>query len=125
MGEENIMGYSRRIPRPDMEENKMKITLGNGLIIEGSQKDVMDAIQKLGYGDQNEKFYNSSSRGLMLISEMETSHLRNAVLKLNREWAESLSRIDDPQDVVEAVETGNQDETFLAMLEELDDRESF
>ena len=107
------------------KENKMKITLGNGLILEGAQPDVMDAMQKLGYGSQNERFYNSESKGLMLISDMETSHLRNAVLKLNREWAESLSEIDDPQDVVEALEMGNQDKTFQAMLEELDDRDSF
>ena len=107
------------------KENKMKITLGNGLTIEGSQREVVDAMQKLGYGSQNERFYNSESKGLILISDMETSHLRNAVLKLNREWAESLSEIDDPQDVVEALEMGNQDKTFQAMLEELDDRDSF
>jgi hypothetical protein len=105
------------------EENKMKITLGNGLTIEGSQREVVDAMQKLGYGNEDEKFYNSESKGLILISDMETSHLRNAVLKLNREWAESLSQIDEPEEVVDAIMTGNQDRTFLAMLDELTDRD--
>jgi hypothetical protein len=105
------------------EERKMQIKLGNGLTIIGTESEVLDAMRKLGYGDQSNKFYNSESKGLILISDMETSHLRNAVLKLNREWAESLSGIYDPETVVEAIEAGNQDETFQAMLEELDCRD--
>ena len=103
--------------------DKMQITLENGLTISGSQDEVYGVMRKLGYGEQNGKFYNSSSKGLILISEMETSHLRNAVLKLNREWAESLSAINDPGAVADAILCGNDDETFQAMLDELQDRE--
>ena len=118
-------GYCRTIKLFEEEnKKKMKITLGNGLTLDGTQEDVIKAMHLLGYGNKQEEFYYSESKGLFIrISEMETSHLRNAVLKLNREWAESLSQLSEPEAVADAILCGNQDRTFQVMLDELADRD--
>jgi hypothetical protein len=79
----------------------IKMVLPNGTTIEGMENIVISIMERLGYGSLVEqRYYNSSTRGRILISEMETNHLRNAIKKYLR----------DADDI--------ENETFRAMVSE-------
>jgi len=100
----------------------MKVTLPDGMIIEGSVDQIRKTLEKLGLSGDG-LFYNSGSRGLVLIKEMQSLHLRNAILKMYNQWVDSLHRIVEPKEVVDEILDGNTDPTFVAMLQELASRE--
>ena len=101
----------------------MKITLDNGLVIEGNSEQISEILSKMGVtGD--ELFYRSSTKGLQLITEMQSLHLRNAILKIYTEWVDSLHKIAEPKEVVKHILDGIQDKTWIAMVKELSGRES-
>lgn len=100
-----------------------KIRLPNGVMIEGSNSQIIEAMNKLGYGYDKTLFYNSTSRGYVLIADMETTHLRNALLKFYAQWVKDLHFVDDPQEVCRLIIDGPSDPTFRAMLVEYSTRE--
>ena len=102
----------------------MKVTLPNGMTVEGTYDQVRDVLGKLGasvpelnsLGDSTH--YNSSTKGWILISDMETYHLRNAVLKHYAEWLNDLRAL-DTRLVYQSLVNGPKNVTLLAMLREL------
>lgn len=58
-----------------------KITLPNGTQVEVSQETYNKILEE----NNPKMYYNSSSKGLIKISDMADEHLRNAMLKLTRE----------------------------------------
>lgn len=103
----------------------LSITLPNGIKVEGTAEQVRDIIEKLGYTNMvgDELFYFSSTKGWILIKEMNTTHLRNAILKYYESWVKSLHEVRNPRVLVNKMEAGISDKTWLAMLKEYYTRE--
>lgn len=61
----------------------MKVTLNNGMIVEGTLDQIQQVARTFGQTVPVDDgyHYNSSSKGLIRIADMETTHLRNALLK--------------------------------------------
>ena len=100
----------------------MKVTLSDGMILDGSVDQIRKTLEKLGLSGDG-LFYNSGTRGLVLITEMQSLHLRNAILKMYIQWVDSLHKISEPKGVAEEILGGNTDPTFVAMLRELYSRD--
>lgn len=101
----------------------MKITLANGLTIEGTQEQITETLKTLGFsGLGTSTLYFSESRGAIQITEMNSIHLRNAILKYYGEWVKSLHDIKEPKEVVKKIIEGVDDVTWLAMVKELSKR---
>ena len=69
------------------------IKVVDGIRIEGSLQHIKDTLTKLGY-----KYYESASKGLVLLSEMDDYHLRNALIKRSKELLDDL-RNETPEQV--------------------------
>jgi hypothetical protein len=66
--------------------NSVLIVLPNGLALRGTKEQIIEVAQVMGYNNPFlEDYYDSSSKGLIRIDEMETVHLRNAIIKMLRE----------------------------------------
>jgi len=97
------------------------LDLGNGQTVTGSASEISEFLSLIDSGKEL-KFYNSSSRGRLLISKMDTSHIKNAILKMVRNWEESLRMTTDNAHVAEELmigmyAEGNQE--FDDLVEEL------
>lgn len=103
----------------------MKVTLSNGMTVEGTADQIENLLTKLDSKPDPKLYYISSSHGPILISEMDTNHLRNAVLKILKDWLSVLYTYSDPHELVTEIISGYNDETFLYMLKELNTREEF
>lgn len=101
----------------------MKVTLPNGLVVEGTDIQVLETLAKLGYDSiLGTEYYHSSSKGLIKISEMETTHLRNAILKIYAQWVSDLHSITDPKELCNKMMEGITDKTWLALVKEYSTR---
>lgn len=105
-----------------MEETKkmkMKVTLPNGLTLEGLPEQVADTARRLGVSlGEDGVYYMSSSLGLVKISEMGEQHLRNAILKRERARLDELKSL-DLKTFLRKLANGTDDITTLAMVREL------
>lgn len=76
--------------------SNVSITLPNGIKLEGPLDQVTTACEALGFKKADlypeDKYYESSSKGFVLIKEMQVEHLKNAVLKRINEFHNSLRR---------------------------------
>ena len=99
----------------------MKVTMKDGLVLEGTPQQIAETMTKLGISGST-LFYNSGTHGLILIQNMETYHLRNAIVKMYREWVEELRSISEPKMFVNKIVDGITDPTWIAMVEELSKR---
>src|SRR5512138_1362348 len=100
---------------------RTRVVLDDGMIMEGTPEQIKKHLEMIGFsGDTT--YYFSKTRGLIKIEEMESTHLRNAILKKYSEWIDSLHKIADPRMVVRKIVEGNPDLTFIAMVEELNRR---
>jgi len=70
--------------------SNIKLSLPNGLTVEGPAHEVSLLARSFGVGLNDGIHYNSTSRGLVKISEMSTQHIKNALRKLYKAWAETL-----------------------------------
>lgn len=103
----------------------VELRLENGAVITGTPGQVRDAIEKTGIKPDPNKYYFSESHGEYLeIEKMASIHIRNATLKMQKEWLETLYRILDPQEYALAVAKGLDDKTFVAMMVVLLNRKS-
>lgn len=101
----------------------MRYQLKSGAWIEGTQEQINAVRVSLGEFIPDGRHYNSSSRGIVLISNMETTHLRNAIRKMYREWVESLDNTLSNHDFVLRLRSGpNTDITLLGLVAELQRR---
>ena len=97
----------------------MKITLPNGMTLEGTLEQVSDAAKRLGFNLGNDGVhYVSSTRGLIKISDMTEQHLRNAILKRETARLQELKAL-DLRSFLRALASGTTDVTTLAMVAEL------
>ena len=101
----------------------VRVTLENGMVIEGTAEQVRSTLEKLGFAG-NREWYLSETHGLMRIREMDSNHLRNAILKMYKNWVSDLHRIVEPKAVVKEILEGITDPTWIAMVEELSRRRS-
>ena len=98
----------------------MKITLPNGITLDGNELEVSTAAEKLGYGHlvpkHDPKFwhYSESKNRWVKISEMDLPWLRNSVVKFMRDWLEDVTNAENPRKFVELII--NHDEPHLAAL---------
>jgi len=98
----------------------MKYNLPSGVVIEGTPAQVIEVASKLGYSVDlypAHLFYKSSSRGPLLITDMESNHICAAMLKMYREWAANLSTL-SPTEVINAMQSGPTGQTFTALFTE-------
>lgn len=98
----------------------MNITLPNGLKVEGTPDQINKVAQTFGYSDVigEGTYYKSDTHGYIRIVEMDTRHLRNAMLKMYRNWVTSLSGETDDRALVFKLRDGITDKTFMALLAE-------
>lgn len=99
----------------------MKITLENGMVLDGTVEQISSVLTKMGLSGDG-VFYHSKSKGLVVIKDMQSIHLRNAILKLYGQWVDSLHKIAEPKDVIGAILDGPSDKTWIAMVRELSSR---
>jgi phosphoenolpyruvate synthase/pyruvate phosphate dikinase len=97
----------------------MKITLKNGLTMEGTGKELLEVIKKLDVELDESLYYRSEKSGLMLISEMHPLHIKNAICKAYRNWAEQLNKVTDNKEFLLKMRNGPEGETMLALIAEL------
>lgn len=102
----------------------MKVTLSNGVTVDGEPEDVRKMIEGIGLnplGTTTE--YYSGSKGTLKIATMNTMHLRNAILKHYEDWVNGLHTIADPKEFIQALTNGPQNPTWLAMVTEMAKRD--
>lgn len=100
----------------------MKVTLENGIVVEGTSDQISNLLTKINSRPDPKKYYISSSRGPVLIVDMDTHHLTNAVLKMYAQWVEDLRYL-PPAEIAQHIIDGNMDETFANMVHELSKRD--
>lgn len=99
-----------------MGNNTTELTLSNGLVLRGTPQQIAETVKALGITFEDGIHYLSESQGLLKISEMNTQHLRRAMLKMYREWVENLTNL-SRDGLIKAVQDGPNNLTFLALLQ--------
>lgn len=98
---------------------KLKIRLANGIEIEGTIEQVAKLMKETADGIH----YISSSRGQIVIKDMATPHLKNAILKTLQKEIESLRNLSTISTVTELQNgVGSSNVTLLSMIRELGTR---
>lgn len=68
---------------------KKRVTVEiDGRVVTGEAGEIAELLSAVA---SDEAFYFSGTKGLLKIGDMATNHIRNALLKLTREWASNLS----------------------------------
>jgi hypothetical protein len=99
----------------------MKIMLSNGVAVEGTAEQIKRIITALGLSDHIPATYESTTHGIMFIENMDTQHIRNALLKKVRAWVERLSKASDT-DVLQALHSFALDTEFIDLKNEFSKR---
>ena len=78
------------------------IKLSDGTEIKGTEDQIFSIMKRLGYSKQeiDSNYYESSSKGRILISDMDTQHIKNAFLK-ELKYCVDLQRNLDLDDFIE------------------------
>lgn len=92
----------------------------DGIKISGKIENVKETLQKLGYD-----YYESDSKGLVLVQEMDDCHLRNSIIKRSKEVLDSF-RNQTPHDFAKRIVTngldGGNDRELMILCRELASR---
>lgn len=101
----------------------MKIQLTNGMVVEGTFEQVSAVARQFGetvafQGDGIH--YDSSSKGLIRISTMDTQHLRHALLKRYADFVNNLKGLEN--DRIAAEISNPSDKTLVGLMAELSRR---
>lgn len=94
----------------------MKITLPNGITIEGTEEEVRRVVK-----NQDKGMYLSESSGLIPIEDMETNHIMNALCKEIKKYTDSISR-DDISEFLDGINDPDENEVMFALKNELENR---
>ena len=124
MGEKEIVDLSwagvdisywlEKYKKPNQETN-MKLTLKSGAVVTGTKDEIARLLSAGVEVEPNSFLYYSESKGVYIpISSMDIRHIRNAMLKMYRVWAGSLSEFWGDE-LVERIAAGPSDETFLGL----------
>lgn len=100
------------------ESTTMSITLPDGTVVTGTRKQVEAVMRAMGVFVEDGIHYKSEHLGVIKISDMETNHLRNAILKLYRQWLENVSKQSNTE-FARMLTEGPRGITLLAMLKEI------
>ena len=114
----NTINVSEKNLEVVKENNTMKLNLKGGVTVEGTPEEVMKIAKQLGVDLIAEGYYNSSTHGLIKISDMDTRHVTNATLKAYRTFVEGLSKLSLP-DLINAMQNGPSDKEFNNLFAEL------
>ena len=95
------------------------VRLANGVTISGTPSQIREHLETIGFRGDSEWYYSESKGEYLRIRDMQSTHLRNATLKMQKEWLDTLYTIDNPKKYAQAVSEGITNPTFLAMMEEL------
>jgi hypothetical protein len=94
----------------------------DGIKISGKIANVKETLKKLGYN-----YYESDSKGLVLVSQMDDCHLRNAIIKRSKEILDGF-RLEDPQTFANRIVSnglnGGNDKELMVLCMELRSRYS-
>jgi hypothetical protein len=109
-------------------ETDVFVTLSNGTKISGSRENVFVLLKELAdkspnYNYSSTHYYSESGGVYIPIKEMETRHLRNAILKRYRKWVLDLSNVSNSQKLVKMLMQGINEILWLNMVEEYSTRE--
>lgn len=101
----------------------MKVVLADGTVVEGTDASVKTILEKIGLtpGSGDSVIYVSKSQGPLLIKDMNTLHLRNAMLKLYEKWLANLRDLNGPE-LLKALEEGPSEDVMIAMIGEFAQR---
>lgn len=100
----------------------MRHVLPNGLTIEGTIEQVNKVRASFGYSPlftPDGIHYNSSTKGVVRIADMDEQHVKNAIRKL---FSSGIANLDTRQDTavfLNAVQTVLRDVTLLGLLQSL------
>lgn len=72
----------------------MRYTTKSGLVLEGNLTQINETLSKLGEKKIN-GYWSESRQTYLLYSELADTHLKNAILKINQNWLNSLKTIND------------------------------
>lgn len=102
----------------------MELRLANGVVLTGPAHEIAAVAKALGAPLEGDGLhYNSSSRGLVKISEMSTQHIKNAIRKRYRAWVDALDTNVPAAELSATLATGPRaDVTLLGLLSELKKR---
>jgi len=104
-------------------EKPMRVTLKSGVVIEGSGDEFQKLIKELGGVKEDDGIhYMSESKGVVTISSMNSVHIKNAIAKQYRDWAQSLTSL-SVGDFLSKMRSGPDGATMLALIKELATRE--
>lgn len=69
----------------------LSVTLKDGTEIRGTETQINGILNKLGYPKDylDSIYYNSSSKGKILIKDMDSQHIKNSIIKELKEWLDS------------------------------------
>lgn len=100
----------------------MKDTLPNGLVVEGTMQQINQVRKSLGFTTlfvADGLHYQSASRGVIRIADMDTKHIKNAVRKRFSNGISSIDTNGSLSDFIEAVRNTLSDVTLLGLLQQL------
>lgn len=102
----------------------MELRLANGVVLTGPAHELAAVAKALGAPLEGDGLhYNSSSRGLVRISEMSTQHIKNALRKRYRAWVDAMDTNVSASEFAAMLHTGpRSDVTLLGLVAELKKR---
>lgn len=102
----------------------MKLELSNGMFVEGSPAQIEEFLRHNPALRPAGPMYHSETHGFIPIKDMDTNHIRNALLKLYKEWINELYRIANPLELSTTIVNGPGEEgsEFHHLLAELSRR---
>lgn len=96
----------------------MVYTFPNGFKVEGTVDQVKQAAKAFGYNFENPGYYSSTTKGYILIKDMDTRHIRNAMFAKYRTWFNGLSGMTDLDLAKALMEAGPNDREFVDLYAE-------
>ncbi len=105
--------------RNSLMEAEVTVTLTNGVTIKGEPKKVAETLIEMGQGINDGVHYLSESKGLVKIADMHPMHIKNAICKSYRDWADQLNKVEDNVAFLRCMHDGPNDKTMLALIAKL------
>jgi len=99
-----------------MSDNKITATLKSGATVTGTPAQIAELLKTVDGTDTSAGLYYSESKGAFLpIAEMYPRHIKNAMLKLYRQWTENLSHLDGTK-LIKEIQAGTTDPTMISLI---------
>jgi hypothetical protein len=97
-----------------------RVTLPNGVILEGEGAEFRKTLESLGIDKIDDGIhYSSASKGVVAIKDMAPPWLKNSICKMYRDWAADLSEVKDLKEFVRRLHNGPSSKTMMGLIKEL------